>query len=40
MDLAEKNKSMLVDEQFEKVCQHIELYKTDNIPIITEFLEF
>ena len=29
-----------VEKIFSRVCQSIELYKTDNIPIITEFLEF
>ena len=29
-----------VDKIFTKICQSIELYKTENIPIITEFLEF
>lgn len=29
-----------VEKVFNKVCQSLELYKTDNIPIVTEFLEF
>ena len=29
-----------VENIFSKICQSIELYRTDNIPIITEFLEF
>lgn len=29
-----------VEKVFQKVCQSMELYKTDNIPIVTEFLEF
>mmetsp|Transcript_119 Transcript_119/g.235 ORF Transcript_119/g.235 Transcript_119/m.235 type:complete len:91 (+) Transcript_119:512-784(+) len=29
-----------VEKLFIKICQSIELYKTENIPIITEFLEF
>ena len=29
-----------IEKIFARVCQSIELYKTDNIPIITEFLEF
>ena len=29
-----------VEKVFARVCQSIELYKTDNIPISTEFLEF
>lgn len=29
-----------VEKVFLKVCQSLELYKTDNIPIVTEFLEF
>lgn len=29
-----------VEQIFRRVCQSIELYKTENIPIITEFLEF
>lgn len=29
-----------VEKIFSRICQSIELYKTDNIPIITEFLEF
>ena len=29
-----------VENIFTKICQSIEVYKTDNIPIITEFLEF
>ena len=29
-----------VEKIFQKVCQSIELYKAENIPIITEFLEF
>lgn len=29
-----------VEKVFQKVCQSMELFKTDNIPIVTEFLEF
>ena len=29
-----------VEQMFEKICQSIELYKAENIPFITEFLEF
>jgi hypothetical protein len=29
-----------VEKIFGRICQSIELYKTENIPIITEFLEF
>lgn len=29
-----------VEKIFQKVCQSIELYQAENIPIITEFLEF
>ena len=29
-----------VDTIFQKICQAIQLYKTDAIPIITEFLDF
>ena len=29
-----------VEKIFSKICESIELYKTENIPIITEFLEF
>ena len=29
-----------VEKAFLKVCQSMELYNTDNIPIVTEFLEF
>lgn len=29
-----------VEKVFTKICQSIELYQVNNIPIITEFLEF
>ena len=29
-----------VERVFLKICQSIELYETNNIPIVTEFLEF
>ena len=35
-----QNLSKDVEKIFSRICQSIELYKTDNIPIITEFLEF
>ena len=29
-----------VEKVFTKICQSLELYEVNNIPIITEFLEF
>jgi len=38
--MAKPSYSQEVEEMFQKICQSIELYKAENIPIITEFLEF
>ena len=37
---SEKNKIMKLNEKFIHVCLYIKHYNAENIPIVTEFIEF